>query len=112
MMSLRAMAWRPVKHMLSSAFCTFLDYGLYVLLLAVCSPAVSYVGARLCSAAVNYQLSRRVVFHGRPSALSALEYGMLVIVCMVLGSLGVTVLSGCTWAAFRQSSRLTAHCLL
>jgi len=87
------MPLRPIKYILVSASCTILDYGLYLLLLTAFPPAFCYIGARLVSATVNYQLSRRVVFRGRPSALSALEYGMLAALCMALGSLGVSMLA-------------------
>ena len=58
---------RVIKFAMSSLICTGIDYLLYCVLKIWLPVGWSYALARVVSASVNYQLSRRVVFHGKPS---------------------------------------------
>jgi len=84
---------RLFRYALASLGCTALDYGLYCLLLPILRPAWSYAAARVCSACVNYQVVRRMVFHTDPSARSALFYALLAIFSMAAGAAGTAGLS-------------------
>lgn len=80
---------RIIKFCGSSLICTLVDYALYALFSLFLQPQWSYICARLISATLNYQLSRRVVFRGAPSIKSALQYALLAICVMLIGSLAV-----------------------
>lgn len=79
---------RIYRHLLKfagSSFVSFLvDYGLFCLfswLFGLWSPLVAVtvanIAARIISAVVNYNLNCRVVFEGKPTPKSALEYALL-----------------------------------
>ncbi len=78
-----------LKHITASLICTALDYVLYLLLvlLTPVQPEWAYLGSRIVSASVNYQLSRRIVFHAPPSWRTTLSYFLLAIFSISTGSL-------------------------
>lgn len=76
-----------------SLICALLDYGLYCLLIKMFLPAWSYAIARICSACLNYQLNRRMVFQAEPSARSAIAYALLAGFSVGVGALGTGLLS-------------------
>lgn len=78
-----------LKYTGASLLCTVLDYLLYLAILKWTSvpPEWSYLGARVVSAVVNYQLSRRVVFHGKADWRTMLAYFMLALSSVSTGSL-------------------------
>jgi len=80
---------RILKFCGSSLISTVVDYAFYALFSLFLQPQWSYVCARVISATLNYQLSRRVVFQGAPSIKSALQYALLAICVMIVGSLAV-----------------------
>jgi putative flippase GtrA len=80
---------RIIKFCGSSLVCTLVDYALYSLFSLFLAPLWSYIFARVISASLNYQLSRRLVFHGAPSVKSGLQYALLVVIVMAIGSLAV-----------------------
>ncbi len=93
-----------IKHIAASLICTVLDYILYLLLIKLTTipPEWAYLAARIVSATVNYQLSRRVVFRAKPSWRTTLAYFMLALCTVSTGSLLVMVFTnmlnaGETW---------------
>lgn len=84
---------RVIKFAMSSLICTGIDYLLYCVLKIWLPVGWSYALARVVSASVNYQLSRRVVFHGKPSIWSFIGYFALAAACMLIGSFGVSWLT-------------------
>ncbi len=80
---------RIIKFCGSSLICTLVDYAFYTLFSLFLAPLWSYICARIISASLNYQLSRRLVFHGAPSVKSGLQYALLVVIVMAIGSLAV-----------------------
>lgn len=78
-----------IKHTTASLICTALDYALYLLLIMLTpiQPGWAYLGARMVSASVNYQLSRRLVFHAAPSWRTTAAYFLLAICTVCTGSL-------------------------
>lgn len=80
----------------ASSFVSFLiDYALYALFGSVLHivPWLSYVSARIVSSYANYVLNRHIVFGGGKKG-SLWQYYLLVLVAMVIGSGGVSLL---TW---------------
>lgn len=75
-----------------------LDYGLYALLLATSGLSLRfcYAVARLISSTFNFILNRNLVFHAKQEPLfkQLLKYYILVAIVMLLGTLGVHLLSG------------------
>ncbi|MEG1991296.1 MAG: glycosyltransferase family 2 protein, partial [Christensenella sp.] len=65
---------RIIKHCASSLSCATIDYLLFSLFSLFMPLELRYIAARAISACINYQLSRRIVFHGQPSAKSAIGY--------------------------------------
>lgn len=80
---------RVIKFAMSSLICTGIDYLLFILIKIWLPVGWSYALARVVSASINYQLSRRVVFHGKPSVWSFIGYALLAGLCMLIGSFGV-----------------------
>ena len=78
-----------LKHTAASFFCTALDYVLFFIFEKYLTPEWAYVCARGMSAVLNYQLSCRVVFNSKPSVITAISYGLLVIASFSIGAIGV-----------------------
>lgn len=86
--------FRVLLYALSSLTCTLVDYAVFIILSGFnILPAICYALARILSAALNYQLNCRVVFGGKPSVRSAVEYAVLVLFIMALGSGFITYLT-------------------
>ncbi len=90
--SLRVM--RPVGAFLASgALCAGLDVGLFALLVAAGLPvAGAVVLARACSAAVNFVLNRRLVFHDTAPWWRAAARYLLLALAVVAGGATITQL--------------------
>ena len=85
---------RVVLYALSSLTCTILDYAVYLILtLFGILPGVCYVAARVISAITNYMINCKVVFKGKLSLKSALQYALLVIIVMAFGTTCITYLT-------------------
>lgn len=84
-----------LKHTAASLVCTALDFALYYLLWLVLklSPTWSYLVARAASASVNYQLSRRVVFHAKASWRTTLSYYLLAVCTASTGTVLVGLIT-------------------
>lgn len=82
-----------LKFTFASLACTLLDYLLYLALIGwtPIQPEWAYLGARVVSATVNYQLSRRVVFRSKPDWRTTLAYYMLALCVVSVGSMLVMV---------------------
>lgn len=86
--------FRVLLYALSSLFCTLLDYGVFILLTGFgLLPAICYACARVVSATANYQINCRVVFGGKPTLRSAVQYALLVLFIMAIGSGVITYLT-------------------
>ncbi|MDO5294461.1 MAG: bifunctional glycosyltransferase family 2/GtrA family protein [bacterium] len=89
-----------LKFSCSSLLSFFIDYGMYVLLLALSHQLlVSNVVARIISASSNYTINKKLVFHSSESTLtSAGKYAVLAIALLVINTailfLFVDVLGG------------------
>lgn len=84
---------RVVKYSLSSLGSTAFDYALYALLRLLLPVTWSYGISKACSAALNFELNSRFVFHRRPSLKNALGYAALTMFSMAAGSFLVHLLS-------------------
>lgn len=83
---------RLVKYCASSIVCAGVDYTAYLLLMMWLTPQYSFIGARLISSVLNYELNRNAVFKTHPSAVNALKFTILVVFVMITGSLAVKYL--------------------
>lgn len=83
---------RLIKYCASSIVCAGVDYLAYLLLMMWLTPQYSFIGARLISSVLNYELNRNAVFKSNPSAINAFKFAVLVIFVMCVGSLAVKYL--------------------
>lgn len=83
---------RLVKYCASSIVCAGVDYSAYLLLMMWLTPQYSFIGARVVSSVLNYELNRNAVFKSTPSAVNALKFAVLVAFVMCVGSLAVKYL--------------------
>lgn len=87
---------RPVKFMLSSAFCALLDLALFAAAFRLTGSVFAATGAaRILSAAANYCINRAAVFRSSRKSIgvSAVRYGVLCVGIAVLSALSVSALS-------------------
>ncbi len=82
-----------LKHTTASLLCTLVDYLLYLALLTWTPIGVewAYLLPRVLSTTLNYQLSRRIVFHAKPDWRTAAAYYMLALCIVSIGSILVKV---------------------
>ncbi len=82
-----------LKHTAASMLCTAIDYMLYLALLqwTPIPAAWAYLVARAFSATLNYQLSRRIVFHSKPDWRTIAAYYALALCIVSIGSMLVKV---------------------
>lgn len=80
---------RLFKYCASSLVCAGVDYLAYLLLMMWLTPQYSFIGARVISSVLNYELNRNAVFKSTPSATNALKFTLLVIFVMCVGSFAV-----------------------
>ena len=80
-----------IKHTAVSVATTVFDYLLYLTLIEFTPmrPEWAYFAARGASAAFNYPLSRRMVFHTKPSWRTTAAYFMLVVASVSAGTVFV-----------------------
>ncbi len=82
-----------LKHTTASLICTLVDYLIYLALLQWTPIAVewAYLLPRVMSTTLNYQLSRRIVFHAKPDWRTIAAYYSLALCVVSIGSILVKV---------------------
>ncbi len=95
-----------LKHTAASLICTALDYLMYLAILAWTPIQVewAYLLPRVLSTTLNYQLSRRIVFHKKPDWRTVAAYYCLALCMVSIGSMLVKVF--CFWGADEKIIKL------
>lgn len=85
-----------LKHTAASLLCTLIDYLMYLALLQWTPLQVewAYLLPRVITITLNYQLSRRIVFHSKPDWRTVAAYYSLAICSMSVGTILVKLLCG------------------
>ena len=86
---------RIFKYSLSSISCAGIDWVLYLVFsLFFRKAGICYALARVCSSTVNYILNCKLVFRGKVNFKSFIEFALLVVFSMAVGSFTVGALTG------------------
>ncbi len=95
-----------LKHTAASLICTALDYLMYLAILAWTPIQVewAYLLPRVISTTLNYQLSRRIVFHKKPDWRTVAAYYALALCIVSIGSMLVKLF--CFWGADEKIIKL------